>query len=370
MRILFIVNHPRTDASCRHRVFQYVPYLQAAGHEVVVRPFTDEALFDNRHQAIGSLSATGRFIAALARRLGSMREIGSYDVVVIHREAFPFGPPILEMLIASWARRTIFSFDDALYAQFPHAPNGASRVLYRLKYGRKLGPLLRRVDSVIAGSEPLAQYARDHNGRVRVIPTAVNMRDYPLRPEQDQGPIVIGWMGSPSTSNHLGPILPALQALESSFGEGVEFRFIGDSTLNLPLRNLHVRPWSQQSQLAELHGFDIGLMPLDNSEWTRAKCAFKAIQYLAVGTPAIASPVGAAVEVVRPGLTGFLADDLAEWTNALHKLVSDCDLRRKFGTAGRSHVAARFSVEATLPALLEELEGGPVGVPRTLARVG
>jgi glycosyltransferase involved in cell wall biosynthesis len=177
-------------------------------------------------------------------------------------------------------------------------------------------------------------------------------------------------MGSPSTSKHLVPIVPALQTLESTFGEGVEFRFIGDPTLDLPLRNQRIRPWTKQRQLAELHAFDIGLMPLDDSEWTRGKCAFKAIQYLAVGTPAVASPVGAAMDVVRPGLTGFLAADLKEWTDALHELVSSRELRKRFGTVGRSYVAARFSVDATLPPLLEELEGVSAGLPVRAGQAG
>lgn len=356
MRVLCITNHPIEDASCRYRIFEYLPHLRRLGFDVEVHPFTDPGLYARIHQTGHPFSKLARFGWCTFRRLARLPHIRNADVTLLHREAFPFGPPLLEAFITRYSRASIFSFDDALYAPYPYATGARRRLLYRLKYGRNLARVLSSSSAVIAGNEILAQYARRHNQRVHVIPTAIDTDRYTLRSSRDgNSGVTIGWIGSPSTSVYLKGIEGALIDVASRSKARVRFTFIGDPSLKMDLPNLEVRPWRLNTELSDLQSFDIGLMPIDDSEWSRGKCAFKAVQYMAVGTPVIASPVGAACEVVRDGQTGFLASDTAEWKESMRTLIDDEGLRRHMGLNGRAVVVHNFSIESTLPDLIDVL---------------
>jgi hypothetical protein len=55
---------------------------------------------------------------------------------------------------------------------------------------------------------------------------------------------------------------------------------------------VEVERWSFAAEERALRTTEIGLMPLVDDEWSRGKCACKALQYLSHGRPVIASPVG------------------------------------------------------------------------------
>ena len=115
--------------------------------------------------------------------------------------------------------------------------------------------------------------------------------------------------------------------------------------------------WTLKTSIASLHSFDIGLMPLENTPWNRGKCGLKLIEYLAVGIPAVASPVGVNSEIIRDGETGFLASNTADWQKNLACLIEDQELRAHLGHSGRQHVEEHYSIQAVLPHLISVLEG-------------
>jgi len=116
------------------------------------------------------------------------------------------------------------------------------------------------------------------------------------------------------------------------------------------------RRWSEATELDDLLDMDIGLMPLSDDDWTRGKCALKALQYLACGIPAVCSPVGANVEVISPGIEGFLPADESDWFNALLELSSDHEKRNAMGTAGIAKVSRDYSLEAVSRRLKDLLD--------------
>jgi hypothetical protein len=106
---------------------------------------------------------------------------------------------------------------------------------------------------------------------------------------------------------------------------------------------------------------DIGIMPLTDTPWSRGKCGYKLIQYMACGLPVVASPVGVNTHIVEHGVNGFLAASDAEWRDALYKLARDPGLRQKMGTAGRLKVETDYSLAAWGPrvaAMLSHVVGG------------
>ena len=90
-------------------------------------------------------------------------------------------------------------------------------------------------------------------------------------------------------------------------------------------------------------------MPLINNEWAEGKCGFKGLQYMALGIPAILSPVGVNNTIIQNGINGFLCSNEEEWKSQLIALFESSELRKKIGQEGHKTVHDIYSVEANLP---------------------
>lgn len=115
-------------------------------------------------------------------------------------------------------------------------------------------------------------------------------------------------------------------------------------------------PWSPEREIPTIGEMDIGLMPLTDTPWARGKCALKALQYQAVGTPAVVSDVGMNREAVNHGSTGFVVAPMAPWTPYLKQLLDDEELRLGMGVEARQHVLENFSAERVAPRIAAEIE--------------
>ena len=121
-------------------------------------------------------------------------------------------------------------------------------------------------------------------------------------------------------------------------------RVISRGDIRIDGIDVEVLEWEEDREVEDLLSIDIGLMPMPDDEWTRGKCALKAIQYMAAGIPVVCADVGANREVVREGVDGFLAADEAGWQRALERLIEDKALRQRMGQCGRERVAQHFSL--------------------------
>jgi glycosyltransferase involved in cell wall biosynthesis len=97
-------------------------------------------------------------------------------------------------------------------------------------------------------------------------------------------------------------------------------------------------------------------MPLSDDEWSRGKCGFKALMYMAIGVPTIASPVGVNSEIIEHGVNGLLASTEQEWIECIKRLAADATLRRSLAEEGRRTVVQRFAGQRWAPRFLEVLE--------------
>lgn len=366
-KLLCLTPYPIDSGSDRYRVYQFLPYLERSGYATTVRPFATRALFR-------AMRSSGRLqvkvlhtIFSSARRLLDVASLHRYDLVFVHREAFPFFTPLVERMAAQRHPRIIFSFDDAIYAGHEDTSDLPHPLLYRLKHGDGVREVVRRSAHVIAGCETLAAYARQFNEHVTIIPTVVDVEHYayqPPKPRQVE-PITIGWWGSWSTAPYLKIVEGAFRRLSAVHQDRVRFVFGGVSEYKTDLPNAQVVPFSLESEIQELGKFDVGIMPMPDTAWTRGKCAFKAIQYMARGIPAVVSPVGMSSDVVQHGVNGFWARDEQEWFDCLDQLIRNEDLRRSFSLAGRRTVEQKYSLQIwgpRLPKLFDEILEEPLDV--------
>ena len=283
-------------------------------------------------------------------RFGELSDLRSDDVVVFQRPMTELPTLTLERRAAR-GRPSVFDFDDAIFLNHPAA--------------RKFRALVPRVDAVIAGNAFLAERAREAGarGEVTVIPTVVDMNRYrAAAPSSGRGrDVVIGWTGSAVGFPYLASIAPALgRALHRT---GARLRVIADRPPPRALRQLGAEfvKWNPTTEIEDLAGIDVGLMPLPDGVRERGKCAYKLIQYMALGRVGVASPVGANREVVTDQVDGFFAATEQAWEDALVRIVSEPELRREVGDRARQRALAAYSIEAVLPIYLRlfaKLRGG------------
>ncbi len=345
MRVAFLTSG-RFVPSSRFRVLQFVPHLQRLGHECLVLP--------SRPDKYSSLPLLGFRWSGLVKRWNRRSDLAalerwSPDVVILERELFSDGSCDLEQELRGIARRLVLDIDDGLF------------VLNRHKFEVLCG----LSDQVIAGNDLLATRTRPINPCVTVIPTCVDVERYSQisnhKSQISNPPLILGWTGTAANIEYLEVLREPLKTLSREFD--LELRVIAES--DRPLRKLgfdragirtrFVR-WSEATEIAELCAFDIGLMPMRDTDWTRYKCGLKILQYMAVGVPAVASPVGVNSEIIHHGVNGWLATTPDEWLFVLRQLVSEPVRRAVVVEAARNTVEQRYSVTAQLPRLIACLE--------------
>jgi len=288
------------------------------------------------------------------RRIAKILTVSKFDLVVINREVYPFFAPLFEKMVLRQNLKVIFSFDDALYAGHEDVSHFNHGWLYKLKYGRGVNEVLRRSFHVIAGNRLLADYALQFNPQVSVVPTVVDCSVYVPRSDcqKSAGRLTIGWIGSRSTFHHLFDIQPALRRLAAAYPGKFCFRAFGYSDGHLDLPDFISFPFRVDGEVEYLESLDIGVMPLPNTEWTRGKCAFKAIQYMAMGIPTVASPVGITCDIVRHVENGLVASTNDEWFDCLSRLISEERLRHQLGSRGRRTIEQSYSLQVWGPRLV------------------
>jgi glycosyltransferase involved in cell wall biosynthesis len=346
MRVLFLTLYPDVAASPRYRVTQYLPYLRTQGVQcTVASPLTtaemDRLTGPNRTHAPRAYHLKETF-----RRLRQILTASRYDIVFVQKaimSAYISG--FLEML-RKRAVRLVYDIDDAVHLAPPHPLRAPWN---RLEDRRQVVKLMMMADLVLAGNSWLLSEAREAGCRNAVLfPTVVDTERFTPAKE---GPDLyrIGWIGNPSTTVCLEPAAEALSRLSDA-----EICLVGADPSRVPFHGGEVRPWSHETELAELRRFSVGIMPQPRTTWMQGKCALKALQYMACGIPCAASPFGAALEFMQDEENALFCESTDDWMTAFERL-RDPVLRRRLGQAGRETVLERYALKAAAPRLLELL---------------
>jgi len=330
-----------TTPSQRFRIEQWASHLKTYGVVVEIFPFADQELMallrERGRRATKALAVLARFPS----RLRDVATVRRYDVVLIHRAVCLAGPAVLERLLTAFRKPVIFDFDDAVFLL--HTTE-ANRRFGWLKFPGKTASICGLSTHVVAGNAYLADYARRYNAQVSIIPTSIDTARYKPPQMSGQGArVIVGWTGSSTSQTHLEMFAPILRKVIAQFN--VELRVISDREPALDGIPYEWRRWSPDTEVEEIGCFDIGIMPMPDDQWSRGKCALKALQYMAMGVPALCSDIGANREVISQGENGFLAATPEQWLGSLGSLIESRDLRRKIGAAGRRTIEQWYSAQ-------------------------
>lgn len=332
MQVIALVDAP-DHVCCRYRVAAFRPWLEEAGHSL----------------ELVSLPRSWLQRWFLFRRLHGA-------AVLLQRQLLPTWQ--LAQL-RDKARLLLFDFDDAVFLRDSYAPRG-------FHHPRKMGRFVATMaaaDAVIAGNSFLAEHAAGYGSadRVHIIPTCVDeARCRPTSRGHSDGKQLV-WVGSSSTLKGLERIAPMLEQLGRAI-PGLRLKVICDRFPVFEHLQVIPCPWSEATESKEIATADVGVTWIPDDPWSRGKCGLKLLQYMAAGLPVIANPVGVHPEMVRHGETGYLATTGAEWIDAVHRLTSDQEARRRMGRAGRARLEADYSVRTGAQRwldLLARLERSP-----------
>jgi glycosyltransferase involved in cell wall biosynthesis len=340
MKLLFLSSGDRVP-SARFRILPFAPRFRADGHQCVVAHS-----FPQKYDYFPWMGfRPSQLLKRSVRWWHWLRaKLSRFDIVFVDREIFDSPSAAMEERFRSICRRFVTDLDDAVFLRYPD----------------KFRQLMTMSDLVVCGNRFLVEHVQPLNSRTVQVPTCVDMDQYQPRIAAAANPRpVVGWMGTAGNVQYLSVAAEALRrvAREQEF----ELRVVvpdaaGLQTMDLTGVQVVHELWQPARETIQLQQFDVGLMPLfPDQPWDRYKCGLKLIQYLAVGVPGIAAPVGVNSEILDDNRNGFAAQTPEEWTTALRSLIGDHDLRQQMGRRGRQTVMDRYSVQANYPVLRDAL---------------
>jgi glycosyltransferase involved in cell wall biosynthesis len=343
-KILFIVQSPNgISPSQRFRLELYDRILKENQFDFDIQSFMDQSTRKIIYQKGFLLQKIVGVINGFLRRVAGLTKISHYDFIAVYREASPIGPPIFEWIYTKiFRKKMIFDFDDAIWVPQVSDNNKLKRFI---KCSWKVKYICKWSYKVSVGNMFLHDYAIRYNKNVVLNPTCVDTEyHHNILQSHNTNKVCIGWTGSFSTLVYLNGVIEIVKQLEQNY----LFRFvvIADKDPCLPLKSFQFLKWNKETEINDLLNIHIGIMPLPDSEFERGKCGFKIIQFLALGIPAVASPVGVNKNIIEKDVNGFLCATKEEWYTALEKLLSDEKLREEMGIAGRKKIAENYSVKS------------------------
>lgn len=356
IKVLFFAPYPTEGASTRYRVVQYIPFLESQEIKCDVRPFASPELFSILYKKGMKIKKMYLLAKAIFNRILDVINAKNYDVIFIHREVFPFGPAFFEWILSKMNKPLIYDFDDAIY--IPDNPE--RKIMNFLKNHKKVPEIIKLCNHTIVCNEYLKQYSEKYNKNITIIPTSVDtdkfsMKEYPKKLKTKKDEIVLGWIGSHSTTKYLHKLTTVFEKLSKKYK--IKVVFVGaNENFTIPGVNIVNKKWELSTEINEFKSFDIGVYPLDDDEWVLGKTGFKTIQYMAVGVPSVVSNVGTNKYIVKDEINGMHAYSEKEWVNKISELIEKPELRKKIAIEGRKTALKGYSVEANKHKVLEVIK--------------
>ena len=341
-KILFLVPYPINKAPSQRLKFeQYYIYLEANGYDLTHHSFIDNAFWEIIYKEGNFFKKVFYTLAGYCRRIGELFTLRKYDIVYVHLWVTPIGPPFFEFLVCLFSKKIIYDIDDLVYLRnnphestFKKVIKGKSKPLY----------LIKHADHVITCTPYLDSYVRKYNQNTTDISSTINTEEY-LPAGNKNKKITLGWSGSHSTVKYLYLLKEVLIEVNKIH----PFRLLVLGTEDFYIEGLDIdsRKWNAISEVDDLREIDIGLYPLPlDQEWVLGKSGLKALQYMALEIPTIATAVGANFRVINDNESGYLVRDRKEWEEKIIALISDADSRKRIGKAARERVEKYYSIKS------------------------
>ncbi len=348
MKVLGLISS-LTDPSSRAGILQYKDYLEKENislHPKYFSPYNyaDPAPWMYRLNKITKINPW-RFawLQKTASRLPLLLQQHRYDLIWQNRLVLPQQ----SFYEKKFTKSVVFDFDDAIW----------------LHDGEKnVAEAIAKADMVFAGNDYLADFALKHNQHVTIIPSVIDTSKLFPVPEKLK-PFTIGWIGSISNYRFLELVKPAITDFLTA---NKDSRFIIVSSekkgpFEFDDKRILFRKWSAEKENELINEFSIGLMPLTDDDFTRGKCSYKMLQYMACGKPVVVSPVGMNNKILATDTVGLPAVKNEDWLNAFEILKNDFSFYKTCAEKGRGLVEREYSINKYCPVIsnhFKKITGG------------
>ncbi len=263
---------------------------------------------------------------------------------------------ILNKLMRLLGKKTLFDIDDAPFGLY-----------YSNRAYKQAIMMIKASSAVIVGSHKLKNFAQSLNHNTWLIPSSINLDCYrPLVNKKDHGCITLGWIGDGvGYKDDLLMLLEPLQQVGKNYN--IKLLLIGalkqkqihdafSKLNNVKVKIIDEIDWANPEAVpGAIANFDIGLYPLLDNDYNQYKCGFKALEYMAMEVPVVASPVGENKFIIEDGKDGFLAGNAQDWSRHLSYLIEQAQVRKKMGEAGRDKIEQNYALEICANKFLEVL---------------
>lgn len=252
--------------------------------------------------------------------LRALIETPFFDVVFLQRKLLSKN---YFSLLRFFAKKIIYDFDDAIFLD-------SKGNISKNKFNR-FSTICKKVDLIFAGNKFLKGYSEKFSKKTFIIPTCIDTKKYEIKAIGSTKFFDLVWVGQRSTSKYLIQIIPFLEKANKRFRD---LRLINISNIKIESDLIKIKniAWSESGQYRDIKSAKVGLAPLDNSNWSKGKCAFKLLQYASAGLPIISSNIGYNSVLIKKYEAGMLVNKDLDWINNIAKLRTDEMIRKKYAT--------------------------------------
>ena len=348
-RILILCPNPKgTAATQRLKYEQYLPGLEKEGSQFTISSFQTRRFWKIIYRQGHSAEKIFWVLTGYIRRSFDLLRAPFYDCIFVNIWATPLGPPFYEHLLFLFNDNVIYDLDDMIFLDSSGQQN--SGLIGKMKGKKKPLVLMKKARYVIVCTPKLEEIAMGLNKYKKVIDISSTFdteRFVPVKNYEQHEITTIGWTGTHSTIPFLELLQPVLAELSKR--SKIKLLVIANKEYHMKDVDSEFIHWREESEIEDLHRIDIGLYPIPANEWSLGKSSLKALTYMAIAIPFVATAFGTNYRIMENGVQGFLATTNEEWLEALTKLINDNVLREQMGRAGRKRVEEMFSIKANFP---------------------
>lgn len=330
IKVLFFLRYPPDQASSRVRGVYMAERLRTKGiHCTIIYGYSKKVYL--------------RFILRFIR----------YDIVYFQKRCSKIDLK-LNILARLLGKKTIFDIDDA--------PAGVS---LNREVKKQTVKMMKNCSAVIVGSHKLKDFAQNFNSHVYLIPSSINLNYYnPNQSKKSKDYITLGWIGN--GIDYKKDLLMLVMPIEE-IGKKYNIKLVIVGALRQKeiyqnfnkIKRVNVEiidsiDWANPTAAPSVISmFDIGLYPLIDNEYNQYKCGFKALEYMALEIPVVASPVAENKIIIDVGKDGFLASNTKRWKEDISYLIENEAIRKRVGKLGRKKVEKNYSTEVCAGRLIK-----------------